>query len=73
MVETLTPESFDIFVQKIALLTLNIPGTTKLFFLISILLKTTPVFGLAGINLIWTFFPECKPTPLNSIDDLIVF
>ena len=50
IVETLTPYSFEIVVQKTALLTLKTLGITILFLLISILLKIIPVLGSAWFN-----------------------
>ncbi len=57
MVETFTPCSFEIVVQKTALLTLKIFGIIILLYLISVLLKTTPVFGYAGLIVRLAFKP----------------
>ena len=73
IVETLAPLSFDIVVQKTALLTLKIFGIIILFFLRSILLKITPEFGSAGLIVMDTAKPLCRPTPLKVRFLLIVF
>jgi len=57
IVDTLAPSSFEIVVQNIALLTLNILGMIILFCLRSILLKIIPEFGRAGFTVIVTVNP----------------
>jgi hypothetical protein len=56
-VETLTPDSFEIVVQNIALLTLNIFGIIMLSSLRSILLKIIPEFGSAGFIVMFATKP----------------
>ena len=57
IVETFTPDSFDIVVFKDVLLTLEKLGITKLLLLRSILLKIIPVFGSDGLIKTFTNFP----------------
>ena len=57
IVETLTPNSFEIVVFKEVLLTLIKFGITKFSLFKSILLKAIPSFGLAGLIQIFTIFP----------------
>jgi hypothetical protein len=56
-VETDTPNSFEIVVHNVALVTLKIFGKIILLFFRSTLLKTIPVFGLEGHTIIETSFP----------------
>ena len=48
-------------------------GITKLFVLISILLKTIPKLGSAGFIHTFTLWPLCKPMPVKEIFFFIVF
>ena len=57
IVETLTPCSFEIVVQKFALLTLKTLGIKILLLFISVLLKTIPELGSEGLIVRSAFKP----------------
>ena len=73
IVETLTPKSFEIVVQKFALETLKIPGIIILFSLRSVLLKIIPLLGWADFIVKSTIFPVCRPIPLKLMSEFTVF
>ena len=63
MVETLTPNSFCIFVQSLADETFLKLAKISLFLSMSDLLKIIPEFEFDGTKVTSTVSPECNPIP----------